>query len=489
MKIADLFARLGVEVDSAAFKNADKLLGRTRDGLMFMAKAAAAAATAIAGTVVAVANHADEVGATAEKIGVNAQRFQELGFAAQQSDTDIGTLTMGLGLLSKTLFAAQEGSEEATKSFKEIGLDPKKFKTADQALVAIAEKISKMPAGAKKTALAMKFFGKSGKELVPLLNIGAEGIAKFAKEANDLGLIMSDAGLQAGSDFGDSLNKIKRAAGGLLQSAILPMLPALTKVMDQFTAWVMVNKELITSKIAGWVQNLTDLLTTLGHVVSWVSHNFGTVLAAAVSVAAVNAFRALTVAMAAAKVQGIAGAVAVGAAWLATILPIIAIGAAIFLLILVIQDLYTWITGGNSFIDKYLWQPFKNFVKDSIAYLGELKDAILDTFKDALGFNWEKDEVEMTREGVYAQDVKRRKERAGNFDWVAEDWAAAPTVQEFTGARPPGSKGAAAGSTTANNMTANITVTSPNPEEAGKAARREIENFWAREMRGAWGAG
>jgi hypothetical protein len=492
MNVADLFARLGIKVNDKQFNAANDLINKTGQSLATMGKWAAAAIGSVAGVTVAIANQADEVGATAEKLGVNAQRYQELGFAAQQSDTSIETLTMGLGLLSKNLIAAQDGSKEAADSFKDLGLDPKQFKTADEAFVAIADKLSKLPAGAKKTALSMKLFGKSGKELVPLLNIGREGIQKFAAEANALGLVMDDAGLQAGSDFGDSMNRVKQAVGGLLKSAILPLLPVITKLMDGFKDWVLVNRGLIKSKIAEWVQTTISALKTLAGWVHVVADNFGVIFAAAVGVKAAQAVYALTVALKAAGVTGVKAAVGMAASWLAAMAPFILIGAAIFLLILIVQDLYTWFQGGESVIKKYLWEPIKAFVGDTwtsfkmlvtdvAKMFSDMVDGIVDklfAIPDAIGNFFSFDENTSTAQRGGAP-IGARGLGGGPAGAAMSSLAPTPGLT-------PARSGEGNSSSVVNaSVNANISVTSPNPEEAGKAVQRELSKFWGAQMREA----
>lgn len=61
----------------------------------------------------------------------------------------------------------------------------------------------------------MQVFGKSGLELVPLLNAGSDGIQTMIDRAKDLGLVFDeDAGAKA-DEFTDKLDELKGAVGGL----------------------------------------------------------------------------------------------------------------------------------------------------------------------------------------------------------------------------------------------------------------------------------
>ncbi len=48
----------------------------------------------------------------------------------------------------------------------------------------LADRFSRMEDGSTKTALAIQIFGESGADLIPLLNAGADGLARMADESD-----------------------------------------------------------------------------------------------------------------------------------------------------------------------------------------------------------------------------------------------------------------------------------------------------------------
>lgn len=85
----------------------------------------------------------------------------------------------------------------ASAAFKELSIELRNadgtVKSTDRIMMEVANRFKDMPDGVQKTALAMKLFGKSGAELIPMLNMGGEAIDKmkvkmdtaFAKKANE----------------------------------------------------------------------------------------------------------------------------------------------------------------------------------------------------------------------------------------------------------------------------------------------------------------
>src|SRR5581483_2279406 len=89
--------------------------------------------------------------------------------------------------------------------------------------------------GPMKTALAMQLFGKSGAEMVPLLNRGKAGITDLMEEAKKLGIVIDDDTAAAAKHFEESMNKLKAAADGLGNKLMKETLPSLQIIVDNIT--------------------------------------------------------------------------------------------------------------------------------------------------------------------------------------------------------------------------------------------------------------
>lgn len=112
-------------------------------------------------------------------------------------------------------------------------------------LINVAEKIKSMPAGAEKTALAMKVFGKSGADLIPILNKGAAGIAELEAQSDKFGNTLSGADLEAVKEstrqhrlFSAAMDGIQIAIGRYVLPAITSFVTYLTDHMPQIIKFV-----------------------------------------------------------------------------------------------------------------------------------------------------------------------------------------------------------------------------------------------------------
>jgi lambda family phage tail tape measure protein len=97
---------------------------------------------------------------------------------------------------------------------------------ADKALKQIADRFADMPDGAQKAAAAVALFGKSGADLIPLLNEGAASMERFTYKVGEDFAARSDLFNDTITEFG-----IKTQGFGLeLTDALLPALQSILEV-------------------------------------------------------------------------------------------------------------------------------------------------------------------------------------------------------------------------------------------------------------------
>lgn len=161
--------------------------------------ALAGAATATAYAIKSAIDRADELSKAGQKIGVSTDALSALEYAARLSDVSLQQLSTGIGKLSQNMVAAVSGNKQLSGAFDAIGVSVTdangKLRGADEVLLDLADVFKSLPDGADQTALAMQLMGKSGRDMVPLLNGGSEAITAMTDEARTLGLVV-------GAEFG-----------------------------------------------------------------------------------------------------------------------------------------------------------------------------------------------------------------------------------------------------------------------------------------------
>lgn len=224
---------------SAAFASvSNRLLGVEQSfakvGGLIGGLSAAAAVGFVVQSVKNAADFADAMGKAAQKVGTTTEALSGLKYAADLSDVSFEQLQTGMTKLAKTTEDFRDGSKSAIDAFAKIKLDPTQFKDTSDLLGAVADKLAKMEDGSRKTAIAQELLGKSGAQLLPLLNGGADGLKKWADEADRFGLIVSGVSAKAAEDFNDNLTRIEANGRGLAVSIGNKLIPALVELTDNF---------------------------------------------------------------------------------------------------------------------------------------------------------------------------------------------------------------------------------------------------------------
>ena len=197
---------------------------------MGSALGALAASVAVA-TSRAIA-YGDALGKMSERTGLSTEMLSGLDTLARKSDTSIETLARGVATLSKGMAdAAERGTGPVADGLRSLGISATeadgRLRSTDAVLADVTDALAGMENGAEKAAAAQRLFGGSGRDLIPLLNQGADGMARAAAEASALGLVWSDDTSQAAEDFGDALTDLRKVGDGWIQTVAQTYVPAL----------------------------------------------------------------------------------------------------------------------------------------------------------------------------------------------------------------------------------------------------------------------
>ncbi len=223
----------------------------------------AAAGTALIGFANKSASTADNIDKMSQKIGISRQAYQELDFICSQSGTSVDTLKMGV----KTLTAAMDGAASGTKSnveqFQKLGVSVVdsngKLRSQEDVMWDVFSALQKMDNQTEKARLATELFGKSGSELMPMLNGASGSIESMKQQAHDLGLVLSDEAIDAGVAYTDKMDQLKRSFAAVATKVGTSVLPLLTQLGDFLIKEGVPAFEKIMKKVEGVVNWFTSL--------------------------------------------------------------------------------------------------------------------------------------------------------------------------------------------------------------------------------------
>lgn len=320
MILRELLVKLGLDLDSQSFTKgilaADaikKTLGTIVD---FAAKAGHALLEGIESTIA----YSDELDRTSQSIGIATDALQEWRYVASLSAVGTDELNKGMFTLAQNMQKASDGGEEQQKAFSRLGIKLKdgkgNLRAVDDIMSDVVNNLQGMEDGAKKTSIAMDIFGKTGKDMIPIINQGVDGIEALRQEARDLGLVLDEVSVKAGAELGTNIDKLKAMVRGLWRSAIGPLLPAINQMVKSLSAWFRANGALIKQKIQDYIGYAIDAVKTLGSTLQFLIKN---------SDAVIFVLKGIAAALLLVK----AGAIAVAAAWALAFAPLVAAVAGV----------------------------------------------------------------------------------------------------------------------------------------------------------------
>jgi len=202
------------------------------------------------------ASWGDSLSKMSGRTGVAVTALSELAYAAQQSGTDVATLESSLRIMQKNLAAAFDGNAAAIRTLENLGVSVAKLKnlSPDEQFTALGEAISRIQDPTLRTAMAMRVFGKSGSQLLPMFADGASGINLLRKRCRELGLTVSDLDAKNATKLTDALTDIWLtvkavgfAAGAALAEPFLKFSESVIACIAGIAKWITKNRELVVT--------------------------------------------------------------------------------------------------------------------------------------------------------------------------------------------------------------------------------------------------
>lgn len=181
---------------------------------------------------------ADAAGKMAQKIGVSTEALSAYMVAAKLSDVSNEQLQTGFQQLARNQADFVKDTGEAKEAFIALGISVEQINAAngDTAKIfeMVAGKLSQFEDGANKTAIAMRIFGKSGAELIPLIN----SLDETRGKASALGRIIDSETAKAAEKFNDTMTEAGLAVQGFGLTIAKAVLPTLQSMSDELLATV-----------------------------------------------------------------------------------------------------------------------------------------------------------------------------------------------------------------------------------------------------------
>lgn len=231
-----------------------KVLGTTISGTVKafggFCTAVMGGATAVAGFAVSQAAALDAIDKNSQKLGMSREEYQKWDFVLSQSGLSIESFGTGIKTLTAQMDAVSEGNEAAIENFRKLGVEVQNadgsLKGQEETLREVVAAFQLMPESTEKSRLATELFGRQGQELLPLLNSEAGSIDDLMAKCEELGIVIGDDAVDAGVEFTDALDQLKRSLKGIFNTL------ASTGILKTFTSGMQTAMSAITDLLQAY---------------------------------------------------------------------------------------------------------------------------------------------------------------------------------------------------------------------------------------------
>jgi phage baseplate assembly protein gpV len=162
----------------------------------------------------------------AQKTGSSVENLSRIQKTVQAFGGDFNSVDTAISKLAKGMATVDSDTNKANNALKALGISSRdtagNLRDPSEVMIDIAKQLQNYSDGAGKSALATDLFGKSGAEMLPVLNDIADNVDRFAG-------VSAEAAAQA-TAFKDQVGLLKVESSELYESLAIGLLPAFTDI-------------------------------------------------------------------------------------------------------------------------------------------------------------------------------------------------------------------------------------------------------------------
>ncbi|MDS7968225.1 phage tail protein [Acinetobacter sp. V117_2] len=272
--ISDKFKNVGNDIKDSLTGGFSLIKGGFFLGIgQEIARSVADGVAAIPDLVSAVGKASKELEIQARLANANTRQFQEWAFAAKKVNVEQDKLSdIMKDVNDKFGDFMQTGGGEMADFFEKIApkvnVTAKEFQglSGPQILEKYYQTLQKANVSQAEMTFYMEAIANDATLLAPLLDNNGQKLKEYAKQAHDLGVIMSDDAIAATKEFNTSLETIQSTLQGVLTRIAAQAAPALNDLANRFLGFAVESKEGIDDSIKSIIGILENLFSIVGDI-------------------------------------------------------------------------------------------------------------------------------------------------------------------------------------------------------------------------------
>jgi len=260
MSLPPLNVKIGADTSDL-----DRSVNRSQQTMRRFALGVAGAAAAVGTAMLAMTRramqNADELAKSARQIGLATDRLQAMQLVAQEAGISTQALTNSLGIMQRNIVELERGTTTQVRAFEALGLSIRDLQglNADEQFERIAERLNAIEDPAQRTATAMEVFGRSGREVINMLDDYGRKVQDATEFQRRFGIAISQTDAEAIERANDSVGRLREAFGGLGNLMAVAVAPA----VERFANGLINLAGVIADRVNPPTNDLDDLIRGL----------------------------------------------------------------------------------------------------------------------------------------------------------------------------------------------------------------------------------
>lgn len=282
--MADALAgKLGIQIPDGA-KKALAGFGSFSTGAV---AAVGAVGAAIAGVIkiakelsdltVEAAGRADEIMTESMISGLSTDTVQKIQYASELIDVSYSTINGSLTKLTSNMSAAKDGSQKQQEAFQALGVTVTNLdgslRSAEDVFYDVIDALGNIENATERDVASMDIFGKSAKELNPIIIRGSSALREYMEEAEAAGYVMDNNMLEALGNVDDAYQRLQLSQEAVKNQLAAEFAPAQEKVFTDMRNFIekaggaLVESGLV-SNLGSVLSSISSLLEPLGTLIN-----------------------------------------------------------------------------------------------------------------------------------------------------------------------------------------------------------------------------
>lgn len=190
----------------------------------------------------------DAIAKTSRQLGINAEAYQELAYAAGLGGASEEDFSQALQNLNKQMESAASGNKKAQQAFKSLGVSMAEVKSmnTEEMFMRLSDALSEVDNVAAHTKTTMALFGGGGTKVAEAISGGADALERMRAEAKKAGYVMDNKTLKKAEDANDNLTRAQLQLRGVMRQIGAEVLPTVNETLIEFVQLIRDNRDSIT---------------------------------------------------------------------------------------------------------------------------------------------------------------------------------------------------------------------------------------------------